>query len=368
MVREHNFSAGPAALPVEVLQQLQEPLIEFSNANAGIMEISHRGPAFAQVIHDAEERIRRLMGIPQDYKVLFLQGGASLQFYMLALNLLHPNEEAEYLVSGAWSKKALIEAKRVSLGCSSIWDDKEKGYTKVPKDEDYQANPDAVYQHYTTNNTIYGTQFHHTPKASKANLVADMSSDICSRPVEVSKHALIYAGAQKNLGPSGVTLVILAPWVLEKSKAVASKREMGLPSMLDYALQVDKGSMFNTPNTFGIYALERVLAWQEAQGGLETLGQHNKAKADKLYAMLDESDFWRPHAETGSRSLMNITWKNRDESLESRFLAEATQEGLHALKGHRSVGGIRASLYNACPNESVEALLQFMNDFEKRCG
>jgi len=366
MARAHNFSAGPAVLPEPVIAELREVLGEFGTARAGIMEISHRSADFQAVIDSAEARLRRVMGIPDDYAVLFLQGGASMQFYMTALNMAGDGERLDYVNTGNWSAKAVVEASRV-CDAADIWSSKDSGYDHVPSTEaPLPTRPGALAVHYTSNNTVAGTQFHGTPNA-EVPLIADLSSDICSRHVDVARHAILYAGAQKNLGPSGVTAVVLSPWAVERSVA-RSKATGGLPSMLDYALMVKKGSMFNTPNTFGIYALERVLAWLEAQGGVDHFAARNATRAQRLYAELDASDFWRPRARVGSRSEMNITWRLADPALEPVFVAEASEAGLLALKGHRSMGGIRASMYNALPDGAVDALIDFMRDFVRRKG
>ena len=366
MTRAHNFSAGPAALPLPVLESLKGVLTEFEDTQAGLMEISHRSKQFDVVAKSAEARLREILDIPKDYSVLFLQGGASLQFYMSALNLLGPDDKADYILTGSWSQKALKDAKRCTSDAESIWAPGDKVFNRVPSHGDYTVRDGAAFVHYTTNNTIYGTQFATTPDCDSTPLVADMSSDICSRPVDVSKHAVIYAGAQKNLGPSGVTVVILSPWAVERSRTVGQSRPGGLPAMLDYGLMVDKESLYNTPNTFGIFALDRVLHWIQDQGGVKAMAELNERKAAHLYGELDASDFWTPHAQEGSRSLMNVTWRGPNEDLEKAFIAEADAAGLKALKGHRSVGGIRASTYNACSMESVEALVTFMKEFEAR--
>ncbi|MEC7985083.1 MAG: 3-phosphoserine/phosphohydroxythreonine transaminase [Myxococcota bacterium] len=364
MSRQHNFSAGPAVLPPSVIEELKNALLEFRDCNAGLMEISHRSAGFSEVIQSAENRLRNLISIPDDYHVLFLQGGASLQFYMLPLNLLTPEETGAYLMTGTWSTKALKEAKRCSQS-QSIWEDSTN--QSVPKNSEYSIPKEATYLHYTSNNTIYGTQYSERP-STNIPLVVDMSSDICSRKIDVQKYDVIYAGAQKNLGPSGVTAIILSPWAVEKSNEVNRKRPGGLPSMLNYGLMVEKNSMFNTPNTFGIFALDRMLAWLENAGGVESIEKINQQKASLIYQELDSSDFWIPHAKTNSRSLMNITWRIARPELEATFIEEARKEGLLALKGHRSVGGIRSSLYNACPLESAVALRDFMVLFRERHG
>ncbi len=364
MSRAHNFSAGPAVLPESVIAELQAVLPEFGTAQAGIMEISHRSKDFDAVILSAEARLRRLLGIPDDYSVLFLQGGASLQFYMLALNLAGADERLDYIHTGVWSAAAVKEAARV-CDAVDIWTSEPEGYNRVPStDEALPIRDGALALHYTSNNTVAGTQYSAAPNCN-IPLIGDLSSDICSRPVDVARHALIYAGAQKNLGPSGVTAVVLSPWALERSKA-RSKAVGGLPSMLDYALMVKKGSMFNTPNTFGIYALERVLAWMESLGGVDYFATRNRARAARLYGALDATPFYEPCALLDSRSDMNVTWRLARRELEPVFLKEATAAGLLSLKGHRSVGGIRASLYNALPDASVDALVSFLNDFAER--
>jgi len=358
--RIHNFGAGPAVLPLEVVTEVAESLPDLNDSGFGVMEVSHRSPAFQEVIDSAMDRMRRILSIPEDYEILFLQGGASTQFYMTALNLMSQGGMADFLVTGIWAKKALAESNKIGDG-NAAWDDSANGFKSVPNDEDYSIREGAEYLHYTSNNTLFGTQFHHIPDSGGKPRVVDASSDICGAPLDVSEHALIYAGAQKNLGPSGVTVVILSPWA-------ASRRREGLPTMMDYHTHLSKGSMFNTPNTYGIFVLDRVLSWVERNGGLEGAIQRNEEKSGLLYGVLDGSEFWRPHAEESSRSMMNVTWRLTDESLEQTFLAEAAENRMGGLKGHRSVGGIRASLYNGCPVESVEALASFMEGFESRHG
>lgn len=358
--RIHNFAAGPAVLPESVVDEVRDALPNLSGTGIGLCEISHRSKAFQAVVDSAVARTRRVLSVPDDYTVLFLQGGASLQFYMAPLNLLRPGEAADYLVSGTWSQKALKEAKRIG-DAKGIWDDAANNFKRVPGDGEYTPRDNAVYLHYTSNNTIYGTEFRRTPAAHGKPLVADLSSDIAGVPLDMSAHDMVYAGAQKNLGPSGVTLVILSPWAM-------SRVGDNLPTMLDYKVHAKDGSLYNTPNTFGIFMLERVLAWLEANGGLTGAIRRNEAKAGLLYGELDRTGFWRPHAEKSSRSWMNVTWRLPTPELEEAFVKEAKAAGLDGLKGHRSVGGIRASLYNALGIESVEALVNFMRDFEKRNG
>jgi phosphoserine aminotransferase len=368
MSRAWNFSAGPAALPAPVLEELREVLLEFSDCQAGIMEISHRSAQFGGVMRSAQDRLRRVLAVPDDYAVLFLQGGASLQFYMAPLNLCGPDDAMAMVDTGSWSSKALVEARRC-CGARTAFSGRDSGYGHAPAVDEFSpaALEGATYLHYCSNNTIRGTQFATTPQVDLP-LVADLSSDVASRPVDVARHAVIYAGAQKNLGPSGVTAVIASPWAIERSRAVATQREGGLPSMLNYALQADKNSMFNTPNTWGIFVLERVLAWAEDQGGAAVIGPRNRAKADLLYGELDRTEFWSTPVRKDSRSDMNVVWRLPTEDLDKRFVSEATAAGLLALKGHRDVGGIRASLYNAMPIEGVQALVAFMGEFERANG
>ena len=364
--RAHNFSAGPAVLPLEVIEELQQALPNYNDIGLGLMEMSHRSKDFDDIIHSAIARLRSLLDIPKDYEVLLLQGGASLQFYMTALNLLGPEDTGAYINTGTWSTKAMKEAQRCA-NVEAIWSPDNGVFNSVPSIDDYTVPNDAKFLHYTSNNTIYGTQFNTAPKAT-IPLIGDYSSDIASAPLDVSTHGVIYAGAQKNLGPSGVTAVILSPWAVERSKHVNTIRSGGLPSMLNYALMVEKNSMFNTPNTFGIFALDRMLAWLERQGGVSAIHTQNTAKAKRIYDILDGSDFWQPHAKIDSRSIMNITWKIQNKDLESVFLQESDAAGLKGLKGHRSVGGLRASIYNACSPSSVESLAEFMQNFELRYG
>ncbi|MFN7146199.1 MAG: 3-phosphoserine/phosphohydroxythreonine transaminase, partial [Myxococcota bacterium] len=311
-------------------------------------------------VDSAVARVKRVLNVPDDYHVLFLQGGASLQFYMTALNLLRPGEATDYLITGTWSQKAIKEAKRVG-DAKAIWDDAPNNFKRVPKNGEYTVRDNAVYLHYTTNNTIYGTEYHHLPDSGGKPRVVDTSSDIAGVPIDVAAHDLLYAGAQKNLGPSGLTLVILSPWAL-------SRVPDGLPAMLDYKVHQKEGSLYNTPNAFGIYVLERVFAWMEANGGLQGAIDRNRAKAQELYGELDRTAFWRPHAAAEARSVMNVTWRLPTEALEDAFVKEAKAAGLDGLKGHRSVGGIRASMYNALDIDSVRALTAFMRDFEAKNG
>jgi len=366
MPRLHNFSAGPALLPLSVIEQLIDALPEFDGTGQGLMELSHRSQSFDNVIVRAEEHLRTLLGIPKSYTVLFLQGGASLQFFMCPLNLLCPGDGADYLMTGTWSSKALVEAKRCG-DARPVWEI-QGPLDRVPQDNEYTIRDNSVFVHYTSNNTIYGTQYSAAPNTNGLALVSDMSSDICSRPIDVAQHDVIYAGAQKNLGPSGVTLVILSPRALERSALSDRTRDGGLPSMLNYGLMASKRSLFNTPNTFGIYALERMLSWLKDQGGVGAIEQKNTAKANTLYTELDRSAFWTPYAQPNSRSIMNVTWTTPSPDLDALFVKEASDAGLVALRGHRSVGGLRASIYNACSLDSINALVSFMQNFESNHG
>ena len=359
MSRVYNFAAGPAALPLEVLQQAQADLVEYPGLGMSIMETSHRGKAYDAVHEEAQANLRELLGISDDYAVLFLQGGASTQFSMVPMNLLLPGEVADYTNSGAWGGKALKEAKKV--GQVNVAADCGKEIpTRVPRLDELRLTPGAAYVHITSNETISGAQWKVFPK-TEAPLVADMSSDILSRPFDMNQFALVYAGAQKNLGPSGVTLVIIR-------KDLAAKAPEGLPTMLDYRTHIEHNSLYNTPPCFGIYVLMLVTRWVKAQG-LENLYRRNVEKSAKLYAAIDGSGgFYKGTAVPECRSDMNVTFRLASEDLEKKFVAEATAAGLTSLKGHRSVGGIRASIYNACPVEAVDALIAFMAEFEKSNG
>jgi phosphoserine aminotransferase len=359
--RAHNFSAGPAAIPESVIQEIIQALPEFKGTGMGLMEISHRSKQFDETLSSAEARMRSVLGIPADYKVLFLQGGASLQFYMTALNLLRPGEPADFVLTGVWSNKAIKEAKRVG-DAQPAWDGKETGYTRLPADSELRIRKEAVYVHTTSNNTIYGTQWHREPDLQGHHVVCDMSSDICCRPIDVKRYDVIYAGAQKNLGPSGITAVVLSPWAMERCPGNT------LPAMLDYRLQAEERSLYNTTNTFAIFALERVLAWIEGQGGLDGMQSRNSKKAETLYAELDRTEFWIPRAQKADRSWMNVTWRTHTDELDKAFVSESDKAGLKGLKGHRSAAGLRASLYNAVSLADVTELVAFMQDFERRHG
>jgi phosphoserine aminotransferase len=358
--RIHNFSAGPAVLPVSVLEQAQRDLVSLPGVGMSILEISHRSKTFEDILAKTEADLRTLGKVPSNYKVLFLQGGASLQFSMVPLNLLTAGATADYIVTGAWSQKAVKEAKRV--GAVKIAGSTEsESFTRVPRQEELSLTPGAAYVHYTTNNTIFGTEWKTEPATGDVPLVADASSDIFSRPIDVSKYGLIYAGAQKNLGPSGVTLVIIREDLLARSSS-------SLHTMLSYGVHAENGSMYNTPPCFGIYLMGLVMQWALASGGLDGVSATNERKAGKLYGEIDRTGFYRGTAAQDSRSRMNITFRLPSEELEKQFVKESTAAGLDGLKGHRSVGGMRASIYNAFPEEGVDALVQFMQEFERTKG
>lgn len=351
-----NFSAGPAVLPEAVLEEARDNLLSLGNTGVGICEHSHRGKPFVAIAEEAEALCRELAGIPDNYKVLFLQGGASLQFAMVPMNFLSAEQTADYLVTGSWSKKAVKEARlfgNVHTVCSS----EDKNFNYIPTDNVYSDEP--RYVHFTSNNTIYGTQFAAEPVgfSNGAFLVCDASSDIFSRPLDISKYGLIYAGAQKNLGPSGVTLVII------RDDLVAAGNSE-LTSMLQYRTHADNGSMYNTPPTFGLYLMMLVFRWIKASGGLSAMDTRNRNKAGRLYDFLDGSSLFQPTARADSRSLMNVTFVTGDADSDAAFIKQAEAEGFSGLKGHRSVGGMRASIYNAFPPEGVDALIQFSKDFE----
>ena len=356
--RIHNFSAGPAVLPEAVLRKAQEVIWNAAGSGIGIMEHSHRGKVFERIRDEAEESCRRLANIPDNYRVLFLQGGASLQFAMVPMNLLTSDRTADYLVTGVWSQKAVKEAKpvgKVHIAATS----ESTNFDRIPKPDEIRYSASPAYVHITTNNTIFGTQWRSEPSVpDNVPLIADTSSDMYSRPIDIRKYGLIYAGAQKNLGPSGVVLVIIRDDLVE----AGSK---SLPTMLQYRTHAAESSMYNTPPTFGIYVMGEVFKWIQAQGGLAAMAERNQAKARLLYDYLDSSEFFRGTAQPDSRSLMNVCFRGPTEELEARFISEATKRGLDGLKGHRSVGGMRASIYNACPTESVQVLVSFMKEFER---
>jgi phosphoserine aminotransferase len=358
--RVYNFSAGPAVLPVSVLEEIQRDLVSLPGVGMSILEISHRSAAFEAILAQAEADIRTLAAIPPNYKVLFLQGGASLQFSMVPMNLLTSGATADYIDSGSWAEKAIKEAKRVGT-VNVAATTKGENYSRVPRQDELKLTPGAAYVHMTSNNTIEGTEYKELPAVGDVPLVSDTSSDMFSRPIDISRHALIYSGAQKNMGPAGVTVVIVRDDLLQRSSK-------SLPTMLNYAVHAENGSMYNTPPAFAVYALGLVMKWLIANGGLAAIAKTNERKAAKLYSEIDRTGFYRGTAETGCRSLMNVTFRLATEELEKQFIKESTAAGLDGLKGHRSVGGMRASIYNAFPEDGVDALVSFMRDFERTRG
>jgi phosphoserine aminotransferase len=360
MGRIHNFGAGPAAIPEPVLAEAKEQLLDYKGTGMSIMETSHRAPAFDEIIKSAESGFRSLLGISDDYSVLFLQGGASMQFCMLPMNVLNGGT-ANYIDTGTWSTKALKEAKLFG-NVNVAFSGKEEGYMRLPKADELKLDDSAVYTHITSNNTIAGTQFAEFPK-SAAPLVSDMSSDILSRPVNVNDFAMIYAGAQKNIGPSGLAVVIIRKDFAEKVE------EDKVPTMLKYTTHIEKDSLFNTPPTFPIYLVDLTCKWLQKNGGLEGMEKINTEKADKLYNTINEfSDFYRCPVDAASRSKMNVVFRLPSEDLEKKFVKESTENGMAGLKGHRSVGGIRASIYNATGIEAINDLTAFMKDFAQKNG
>ncbi|MCB0344203.1 MAG: 3-phosphoserine/phosphohydroxythreonine transaminase [Bdellovibrionales bacterium] len=355
--RIFNFSAGPAVLPEDVLLQVRDNLLNYKNCGLGMMEMSHRGKEFTEIIQDTEATLRKLLSISDDYAVIFTTGGATNQFSMVAMNLLG-GATGNYINTGVWSKKAIAEAKKfgeVHVAASSEGD----SFSSIPTNIDLSNN--AAYLHFTSNNTIFGTQFSAEPQAGSTPLICDASSDFLHKPLDVSKYGLIYAGAQKNLGPSGVTLVVIRKDLLERIPE-------NLPIMMDYRTYVDGESLYNTPPTLPIYVVGEVLKWIDAQGGLVEMEKRNRNKAAVLYQAIDAGDFYRGTAQKGSRSVMNVTFRLASENLESLFLEKAKAAGFSGLKGHRSVGGIRASVYNAFPSQGVDALVEFMKEFESSNG
>jgi len=358
--RVYNFSSGPAVLPVSVLEQIQRDLVSLPGVGMSILEVSHRSAIFEQVIAKAESDLRELAGIPANYKVLFLQGGASLQFSMVPMNLLTEGRTADYIITGTWTDKAAKEAKKVgtvNIAATSAADN----FSRIPAQSEWTLTPGAAYVHITSNNTIEGTQWHSEPNVGDVPLISDASSDILSRPIEISKYGLIYAGAQKNLGPAGTTIVIIREDLLQRSSK-------SLHTMLNYATHAENGSLYNTPPVFAIYGVGLVLQWLRTQGGLQAIARLNQRKAAKLYAEIDRTGFYRPTANKDDRSLMNVTFRLPSEALEKQFVKESTTAGFDGLKGHRSVGGMRASIYNAFPEDGIDGLVDFMREFERKNG
>jgi phosphoserine aminotransferase len=361
--RVHNFAAGPAVLPVPVLEQIQRDLIALPGVGMSILEISHRSKTFESILAQAEADIRTLAAIPSNYHVLFLQGGASLQFSMVPMNLLAAGATADYVDTGSWADKAIKEARKVGT-VNIVASTKADGYARVPAQAELKLTKGAAYVHVTSNNTIEGTEYKQLPDVGDAPLVNDTSSDMFSRPIDVSRHALIYAGAQKNMGPAGVTVVIIRDDLLPRSVA----KQSSLPTMLNYAVHAENKSLYNTPPAFAVYALGLVMKWLGDLGGLAAIAAVNERKAAKLYAEIDRTGFYRGTAQKGSRSLMNVTFRLASEDLENRFIKDSTAAGLDGLKGHRAVGGMRASIYNAFPETGVDELVGFMQEFERKHG
>lgn len=359
--RIYNFSAGPAVLPLPVLERAREEMLSLGGIGMSVMEISHRSKHFEPILRAAEDGIRTLLSVPDEYHILFLQGGASLQFSMVPMNLLPGGGTADYIVTGAWGMKAVQEAAKFGQA-RVIYSDEKDGFKTVPEASSLKFTNGAAYVHYTSNETIEGVEFHYELDAGGLAVVCDASSNILSKPLDVRKTAVIYAGAQKNIGPSGVTLVIVRDDMLGRIPA-------GLPSTLDYGLFAKHHSMLNTPNTWGIYLVSLVCDWLKEQGGVDAMAVRNREKAAVLYDVIDQSGgFYSGHAAPEARSMMNVTFRLPTADLDTRFCEEATKEGLDGLKGHRSVGGIRASIYNAFPAEGVAALAEMMRDFARRNG
>ena len=360
MTRVFNFSAGPAALPESVLRQAADEMLDWHGSGMSVMEMSHRGKEFISIHAEAEALLRELMGVPANYKVLFMQGGAMAENAIVPMNMLRGKPGADYINTGEWSKKSIKEAKKyakVNVAASS----EASNFTSIPKRDSWQLDPNAAYVHICSNETIGGVEYHFTPDVGDVPLVADMSSSIMSRPVDVSKYGLIYAGAQKNIGPAGLTLVIVRDDLIGQALPIT-------PSAFDYKQQADNDSMLNTPPTYGVYIAGLVFKWIKAQGGLPGMEVHNRAKAALLYDYLDSSAFFSSPVARGDRSLMNVPFKLRDEALDEAFLEGAQARSMLQLKGHRSVGGMRASIYNAMPVEGVKALVAYMKEFEASHG
>jgi phosphoserine aminotransferase len=358
--RIYNFSAGPAVLPEPVLEQAAAEMLDWHGSGMSVMEMSHRGKEYGEIIAQAETDLRELLAVPAHYKVLFLHGGATLQFAAIPMNLLRGKKSADYVNTGEWSQKAIKEAKRycaVNVAASS----EDKNYSYAPVQSAWKLDPGAAYVHYTSNETIGGVEFHWVPNTGSVPLVADMSSHILSRPIDVAKYGLIYAGAQKNIGPAGLAIVIVRDDLIGGAQP-------NTPSILDYQLQADNSSMLNTPPTYAIYVAGLVFQWLKKLGGLQKMEGHNRAKAKVLYDFIERSDFYRSPVAPADRSLMNVPFRLADEALDEEFLKQAKRRGLAQLKGHRLVGGMRASIYNAMPIQGVQALVEFMREFAAQRG
>jgi phosphoserine aminotransferase len=356
--RGYNFSAGPAVLPLEVIETVKENLSNYAGCGMGVMELSHRGAPFTEIIQTCEANLRNLLSLSDDYAVLFTTGGASMQFSMVPMNLCAENQIASYVVTGSWAKNALKEAKRfrnVEVAGTS----EDKNFCYLPKD--LKVSDNAAYLHYTSNNTIFGTQFRTEPEVKNTVLVCDASSDMLHKKIDVNKYGVVYAGAQKNLGPAGVTLVIIRKDLLERCPE-------NLPIMMNYKTYSENASLYNTPPAFPIYVVGEVLKWIGRNGGLDEMEKRNQEKAAILYEAIDGTDFYYCHADRDCRSLMNVTFRIKNNDLEPVFIKEATAQGFFDLKGHRSVGGLRASIYNAFPKQGVLDLVSFMKEFEKKNG
>ncbi len=358
MGRVYNFSAGPAVLPEEVLKEAAEEMLDYKGTGMSVMEMSHRSKAFQTIIETAEQDLRDLLHIPDNYKVLFLQGGASLQFAMIPMNLMK-HKKADYIITGQWAKKAYQEAKKYGEA-KAIASSEDKTYSYIPDCSDLPIDEDADYVYICENNTIYGTKFKTLPNTKGKTLVADVSSCFLSEPMDVTKYGVIYGGVQKNIGPAGVAIAII------REDLITDEVLLGTPTMLKYKIHADNGSLYNTPPCYGIYICGKVFQWLKNMGGLEVMKERNEKKAKILYDFLDESELFRGTVEKKDRSLMNVPFVTGNEELDAKFVKEAKEAGLENLKGHRTVGGMRASIYNAMPLEGVEKLVEFMRDFEKR--
>jgi len=356
--RIFNFNPGPATLPLPVLEKAKEEFVNYSSLGMSVTEISHRSKQFDAILEDTKKLFCEILGVPQNYKIIFLGGGASLQFSMVAMNFLAQGKSADYVVTGEWAKKALKEAQ--ILGQPKVAATTEPDFKRIPKQNEIKLDPNACYVHITSNETISGTQWAQYPDVGTVPLICDMSSDILCRKFDVSRFALIYAGAQKNLGPAGVTVVIIRDDLVEKCPEK-------MPTMLNYKTHVAKNSLYNTPPVFAIYMIKLVLDWVKGQGGLAKVEEINNEKARLVYGILDKyPDYFKSAAEKESRSIMNVTLRMKNEETEKMFIDEAAKAGFHGLKGHRSVGGIRVSMYNAMPLEGIKKLVEFMEDFKKR--
>ena len=361
MSKVWNFYAGPATLPAAAIERAHGELIDWEGTGMSVMEISHRSKEYDALHHEAMDLVARLLGLDDDHQVLFLQGGASLQFAMVPMNFIPEGGSADYILTGAWSDKAIKEA-RIVASAREAWSGAADSYTRVPAADELDLDPRAAYVHLTTNNTIRGTQFFDFPDTGDVPLVADMSSDFLWRPFDANRFSLIYAGAQKNVGPAGVTVVVIRKSWMERAND-------GLPTLLKYATHAAKDSLYNTPPAFAIYMVRNVLAWVEQNGGLPAMERRNRAKAERLYGVIDaHPDFYRCPVAKGSRSVMNVVFRLPSEELEARFVTEAKDAGMVGLKGHRSVGGCRASIYNAMEPEGVEILARFMEEFARKNG